>query len=76
VSGWLDAPRGWFDSFGEIVRFGLPAAGNNSLMPPGFYWLRAAMMSNIAVSGTVRMTCEPAPTSEMTACGTPARNRI
>jgi phospholipid/cholesterol/gamma-HCH transport system permease protein len=25
--GWLDAPRGWLDSFGEIARFGLGVAG-------------------------------------------------
>ena len=25
--GWLDAPRGWLDSCGEIVRFGLQVAG-------------------------------------------------
>jgi phospholipid/cholesterol/gamma-HCH transport system permease protein len=25
--GWLDAPRGWLDSFGEIARFGLRVAG-------------------------------------------------
>jgi phospholipid/cholesterol/gamma-HCH transport system permease protein len=27
VIGWLDAPRGWLDSFGEIGRFGLQVAG-------------------------------------------------
>jgi phospholipid/cholesterol/gamma-HCH transport system permease protein len=25
--GWLDAPRGWLDSFGEICRFGVRVAG-------------------------------------------------
>jgi phospholipid/cholesterol/gamma-HCH transport system permease protein len=25
--GWLDAPRGWLDSFGEIARFGARVAG-------------------------------------------------
>ena len=25
--GWLDAPRGWLDSFGEIARFGSQVAG-------------------------------------------------
>ena len=25
--GWLDAPRGWLDSFGEIARFGVKVAG-------------------------------------------------
>jgi phospholipid/cholesterol/gamma-HCH transport system permease protein len=27
VIGWLDVPRGWLDSFGEIGRFGLQVAG-------------------------------------------------
>jgi phospholipid/cholesterol/gamma-HCH transport system permease protein len=27
VIGWLDVPRGWLDSFGEIARFGLRVAG-------------------------------------------------
>jgi phospholipid/cholesterol/gamma-HCH transport system permease protein len=27
VTGWLAAPRGWFDSFGEIARFGVRVAG-------------------------------------------------
>jgi phospholipid/cholesterol/gamma-HCH transport system permease protein len=27
VNGWLAAPRGWFDSFGEIGRFGVRVAG-------------------------------------------------
>jgi phospholipid/cholesterol/gamma-HCH transport system permease protein len=27
VIGWLDVPRGWFDSFGEIARFGSRVAG-------------------------------------------------
>jgi phospholipid/cholesterol/gamma-HCH transport system permease protein len=27
VIGWLDAPRGWLDSFGEITRFGIQVAG-------------------------------------------------
>jgi phospholipid/cholesterol/gamma-HCH transport system permease protein len=27
VIGWLDAPRGWLDSFGEIARFGVRVAG-------------------------------------------------
>jgi phospholipid/cholesterol/gamma-HCH transport system permease protein len=25
--GWLDVPRGWFDAFGEIARFGVRVAG-------------------------------------------------
>ncbi len=25
--GWLDVPRGWLDSFGEIARFGARVAG-------------------------------------------------
>ena len=25
--GWLDVPRGWLDSFGEIARFGSRVAG-------------------------------------------------
>jgi phospholipid/cholesterol/gamma-HCH transport system permease protein len=28
MSGWLAAPRGWFDAFGEIVRFGVKVAGH------------------------------------------------
>jgi len=27
VNGWLAMPRGWFDSFGEIARFGVRVAG-------------------------------------------------
>jgi phospholipid/cholesterol/gamma-HCH transport system permease protein len=27
VTGWLAAPRGWLDSFGEIARFGVRVAG-------------------------------------------------
>jgi phospholipid/cholesterol/gamma-HCH transport system permease protein len=27
VIGWLDVPRGWLDSFGELTRFGLQVAG-------------------------------------------------
>jgi phospholipid/cholesterol/gamma-HCH transport system permease protein len=27
VIGWLDAPRGWLDAFGEIARFGTRVAG-------------------------------------------------
>jgi phospholipid/cholesterol/gamma-HCH transport system permease protein len=27
MTGWLAAPRGWFDSFGEIARFGVRVAG-------------------------------------------------
>ena len=27
VIGWLDVPRGWLDSFGEIARFGTRVAG-------------------------------------------------
>jgi phospholipid/cholesterol/gamma-HCH transport system permease protein len=27
VTGWLDVPRGWLDSFGEIARFGARVAG-------------------------------------------------
>ena len=27
MTGWLEVPRGWFDSFGEIARFGLRVAG-------------------------------------------------
>jgi len=27
VTGWLDVPRGWLDSFGEIARFGSRVAG-------------------------------------------------
>ncbi len=27
MTGWLDVPRGWFDAFGEIVRFGTRVAG-------------------------------------------------
>jgi phospholipid/cholesterol/gamma-HCH transport system permease protein len=27
VTGWLEVPRGWFDSFGEIARFGVRVAG-------------------------------------------------
>jgi phospholipid/cholesterol/gamma-HCH transport system permease protein len=27
VIGWLDVPRGWFDSFGELARFGSRVAG-------------------------------------------------
>ena len=27
MSGWLAAPRGWIDSFGEIARFGARVAG-------------------------------------------------
>ena len=51
--GWRDFPEPPEDGTdglvkAGIVRFGLPAAGNNSLMPPGFYWLRAAMMTGAA----------------------------
>jgi phospholipid/cholesterol/gamma-HCH transport system permease protein len=28
VIGWLDVPRGWLDSFGEIARFGSQVAGH------------------------------------------------
>ena len=27
MNAWLDAPRGWLDSFGEIARFGVRVAG-------------------------------------------------
>jgi phospholipid/cholesterol/gamma-HCH transport system permease protein len=27
VTGWLEIPRGWFDSFGEIARFGMRVSG-------------------------------------------------
>jgi phospholipid/cholesterol/gamma-HCH transport system permease protein len=27
VIGWLDVPRDWFDSFGEVVQFGIRVAG-------------------------------------------------
>jgi phospholipid/cholesterol/gamma-HCH transport system permease protein len=27
VTGWLDVPRGWFDAFGEIARFGTRVMG-------------------------------------------------
>ena len=39
VIGWLDTPRGWLDSFGEIARFGSRVAGQR-LLWPGLQLLR------------------------------------
>ena len=52
VIGWLDAPRGWLDSFGEIARFGVRVAGQVYSGRAFIYFGEAIRQAGILIFGS------------------------
>ena len=52
VIGWLDAPRGWLDSFGEIARFGVKVAGQVFSGRAFIYFGEAIRQAGILIFGS------------------------